>query len=209
MPKNLFDAFEGVSAKAWKQRIQYDLKGADYNDSLVWESREGIKVRPFYHSDVVQDIGFKSFPNPSNWKIGQEIYVAHAQRANKKALDVLGRGAETLVFNIPSEEIKPDGLMSHVETESIPVHFNFQFLSEKYVAQWHEQAEISKSNIHFNIDCIGHLARTGNWYHGFGEDLKITGHIPAESERRGFAHVLGVDAALYQNAGAHTVQQLA
>ncbi|KAG1649520.1 Methylmalonyl-CoA mutase large subunit [Nymphon striatum] len=38
-------------SKQWKQKIQYDLKGADYNDALVWESPEGIKVKPFYHAD--------------------------------------------------------------------------------------------------------------------------------------------------------------
>ena len=51
MAENLFDAFEPVSSKQWKQQIQYELKGADYNDTLVWESLEGIKVKPFYHND--------------------------------------------------------------------------------------------------------------------------------------------------------------
>ena len=43
---NLFNEFPEVSAKQWKQKIQVDLKGADYNDTLVWESPEGIKVKP-------------------------------------------------------------------------------------------------------------------------------------------------------------------
>ncbi len=41
----LFDVFSPVSAKEWKQKIQFDLKGADYNETLVWESPEGIKVK--------------------------------------------------------------------------------------------------------------------------------------------------------------------
>ena len=51
MSENLFNEFEPVSSKQWKQQIQYELKGADYNESVVWESPEGIKVRPFYHVD--------------------------------------------------------------------------------------------------------------------------------------------------------------
>ena len=54
MADNLFDTFEPVSSKQWKQQIQYELKGADYNDTLVWESLEGIKVRPFYHNDETE-----------------------------------------------------------------------------------------------------------------------------------------------------------
>jgi len=57
----LFSEFEAVSSKQWKQQIQYELKGADYNETLVWESPEGIKVKPFYHSDEVDE----STPNLS------------------------------------------------------------------------------------------------------------------------------------------------
>ena len=48
---NLFSNFDPISSKQWKQQIQYELKGADYNETLVWESPEGIKVKPFYHLD--------------------------------------------------------------------------------------------------------------------------------------------------------------
>ena len=54
MKTQLFQDFNAVSSKQWKQQIQYELKGADYNDTLVWESLEGIKVRPFYHNDETE-----------------------------------------------------------------------------------------------------------------------------------------------------------
>ena len=44
----LFDDFDPVSATAWKQKIQVDLKGADYNNTLLWHTEEGITVKPFY-----------------------------------------------------------------------------------------------------------------------------------------------------------------
>ena len=46
--------FSPVDAKSWKQKIQVDLKGADYNDTLIWESPEGIKVKPFYSSEDIE-----------------------------------------------------------------------------------------------------------------------------------------------------------
>ena len=51
MEQQLFNEFEPISSKQWKQQIQFELKGADYNETLVWESPEGIKVKPFYHYD--------------------------------------------------------------------------------------------------------------------------------------------------------------
>ena len=35
MSNFLFDEFEPVSASAWKQKIQVDVKGADYNETLL------------------------------------------------------------------------------------------------------------------------------------------------------------------------------
>ena len=46
MAKNLFEEFDGVSSKQWKQQIQFELKGADYNDTVIWNSPEHIKVKP-------------------------------------------------------------------------------------------------------------------------------------------------------------------
>ena len=57
----LFDEFSPVSAGAWKQKIQADLKGADYNDSLIWKTNEDILVKPFYHADE-----FDELPEVSN-----------------------------------------------------------------------------------------------------------------------------------------------
>ena len=44
----LFKEFEGTTPIAWKQKIQVDLKGADYNETLLWKTNEGITVKPFY-----------------------------------------------------------------------------------------------------------------------------------------------------------------
>ncbi len=114
MKKKLFDEFQEISAKAWKQKIQYDLKGGDYNNTLVWESPEGIKVKPFYHLDdlLSSDQNIPHRPNP--WKIAQEIFVAHATKSNNKAINALRRGAESLIFTISSEHINIEELLAPV-----------------------------------------------------------------------------------------------
>ncbi|MEO2128213.1 MAG: methylmalonyl-CoA mutase, partial [Christiangramia sp.] len=48
MKELLFQEFEEVSAKQWKQKIQYDLKGADYNEQLITHTSAGIDIKPFY-----------------------------------------------------------------------------------------------------------------------------------------------------------------
>ncbi len=99
----LFEEFEGVSAKAWKQQIQVDLKGADYNDSLIWQSPEGIHIKPYYHPDDF-DGSFNPIPgHPKTWEVVQDVFIDDETKANKLAVSALQRGAEAICFTAEKE----------------------------------------------------------------------------------------------------------
>lgn len=209
MKKKLFDEFQEISAKAWKQKIQYDLKGGDYNNTLVWESPEGIKVKPFYHLDdlLSSDQNIPHRPNP--WKIAQEIFVAHATKSNNKAINALRRGAESLIFTISSEHINIEELLANIDLNVVNLHFHFQFLNTAYIKKLLKYLEGYKATTYLHIDTIGHLARTGNWFYKKSQDQDTLNEILNSAKDQENRNVLSVDVALYQNAGANSVQQLA
>lgn len=204
MSKSLFNQFEPVSAKAWKQKIQLDLKGADYNDTLIWNSLEGINVKPFYHSE-----DFKLPPQihteVSKWDICQSIFVADEKKSNAKALDILNRGAESINFIIPSKEISIKTLLKGIDTASTPLHFELQFLSETYVKNLLSatSSATKRSSIQINTDIIGNLARSGNWFTNLQDDHKKFENSVKQTSN------FSIDISLYQNAGATIIQQLA
>ena len=77
-------------------------------------------------------------------------------------------------------------------------------MSKDYIAQILDK--VSDSNkIHFQIDPIGLLARSGNWYESMTSDIHIVNDLAALN----IDNLLSVDVSLYQNAGADMVQQLA
>jgi methylmalonyl-CoA mutase len=49
----LADTFPPVPTSAWEARIRRDLKGADYDQRLVWNTDEGIAIRPYYRSEDI------------------------------------------------------------------------------------------------------------------------------------------------------------
>lgn len=200
----LFDEFSPVSAKEWKQKIQFDLKGADYNETLVWESPEGIKVKPFYHADD-QVAALENLTSGSGWNIGQSIYAGNAPLANEKARKELQRGAESICFKIPSKEIKIATLLKGINLNTVSVYFQLEFLSEDYIKSILDFEVDSSENIFLNLDPIGNLARTGNWFVTWEKDFEILENVLASNAK----NVLSVDVSLYQNAGADIVQQLA
>ena len=200
-----FEDFDEVSAKQWKQKIQYDLKGADYNETLVWQSPEGINVKPFYHQDEFKK-GFQPIPGqPESWKIAQEIFVDDERIANKLALDASNRGAEAIIFTA-DEDFDPKTVFKDFPFETTSVYFKLTFLSEAFYTKLIKFFSEKKAMVFYNIDLIGYLARTGNWFHNLKRDHEILDNVlqkyPSEN-------ILSVDTGLYQNAGANIVQQLA
>ncbi|MGB6152423.1 MAG: methylmalonyl-CoA mutase subunit beta [Pricia sp.] len=201
--QKLFEDFPEVSAKAWKQKIQYDLKGADYNDTLVWESPEGINVKPFYHADDFSGKSALAPSAPQNWKIGQSIYAGNPILANEKGVKAVAGGVESIQFTIPSEDVDFKILLQQIDVRTIPVYLNMPFLSEQFVKSALVYTSAS-APIYFNVDIVGNLARSGNWYFDHKKDYDLFSKILDS----GALHVLQVDISLYENAGADSTQQL-
>ncbi|MFS4493162.1 methylmalonyl-CoA mutase subunit beta [Maribacter sp. 2308TA10-17] len=200
----LFSEFSPVSAKEWKQKIQFDLKGADYNETLVWESAEGIKVKPFYHADDAVNTP-ENLTSGSSWSAAQSIYSGNQKAANKKAKEVLEKGAEAIYLIIPSMQIPISEILDGIELKRTKVYLELQFLSATYVKSVLEFAGNAQENIHLNIDLIGNLARSGNWFYNLETDHEALDAILNYKNQ----NCLGVDVSLYQNAGANRIQQLA
>ncbi len=201
MSKLLFNEFDAVTSKQWKQKIQFDLKGADYNDSLIWKTNEDIDIKPFYHIDEFKDSFKLSNTKATQWKICQSIFVADVKKSNKKALNAIERGAESIKFLIPNETVTIQDLIENIDTSSTSLYFEFQFLSEKYINLF--SGILNKENIYIQTDIIGNLAKSGNWFSTLQND-----HVEFESIVNK-TNTISIDMALYQNAGANMVQQLA
>ena len=200
----LFKEFPEVSSKLWKQKIQVDLKGADYNETLIWKTAEGIDVKPFYHQDEQKE--FHKIAMPDSWNIAQKVYVNNSEKANKKALDIISRGGESIIFQIPEESVDIKKLLSEIELQNIHIHLDMGFLSISFIEKL-KSIVGNNDKIYLHIDIIGNLARSGNWYHNKEKDHQLFEEIIKLSDFT-TTNIL-IDTTLYQNAGASITQQLA
>ena len=201
----LFDDFDEVSAKQWKQKIQFDLKGADYNETLVWQSLEGIHVKPFYHQDDVAN-PFPPIPGqPRQWNIAQSIFIDDPKIANRLALDAVERGAKAILFSSEAA-FDTTSVFKDFPFDRASIYFDLQFLSEAFMLQLQQYLSEKQATVYYNIDLIGHLAEQGNWYHSLEKDHSVVETVVQKASE---ANILSVDTTTYQNAGANIVQQLA
>ncbi len=200
----LFNEFEAVSSKEWKQKIQFELKGADYNDTLVWESLEGIKVKPFYHQDELENtINIKT--NVSNFKILQDIFVFDVEKSNKKAKNAIERGAESIRFTIENENISIEDLMNNLPNKNTSYFFDLKFLSLGFIQKIANFSKDKNATIFLQTDPIGQLVKDGNWFNNLDQDFEILNKVNDFN----VASSITIQANTYQNAGANMTQQLA
>ncbi len=204
--KKLFDDFDPISSKQWKQRIQFELDGADYNDTLIWNSPEDIQVKPFYHRDEFKG-SFSSNTKATAFKICQNIFVHDLTKSNLRALDSIARGAESLRFTIINEQTDVEKLLENLPLEKLTIYFNLGFLSIDFIKKIEAIAQHKNANLFCNLDPIGHLAKEGNWFVTNEKNNFETLELLSKSTKT--ISIISIDSGLYQNAGATMVQQIA
>ena len=137
--EKLFTEFTAPTTQDWLDKIQADLKGADFNKKLVWRTNEGFNVQPFYRREDVLKLKTPEalpgeFPfvrgnkrDDNSWFVRQNIMVDDAKAANAKALDILNKGVNSLGFHIRGKEVNVDTvetLLEGIQCECVELNFS-------------------------------------------------------------------------------------
>jgi len=197
--EKIFSEFNPVTAKAWKQKIQVDLKGADYNKTLLAQTNEGIIIKPFYHSDAYKKLEIPRVAEET--EICQTIFVDNEKKANGIAKEVLQKGATTIRF-IATKTFDYKTLLNGIN--AVKIILVCDFLEVDFIQEVISFSK-GKYNIKLVIDIINNFTKTGNWYDTESEDFKKIKRLINKNKSETF---IGVNTSLYQNAGANIVQQI-
>ena len=118
--ERLFADFTAPTRQEWRDKIEVDLKGADYEKKMVWRTNEGFSMQPFYLKEDVDKLPTVNalpgeFPfvrgnkkDNNAWYVRQNIVVTDPKEANAKALDILNKGIDSLGFRIPGDQVSAE-----------------------------------------------------------------------------------------------------
>jgi methylmalonyl-CoA mutase len=131
---HLLQEFPPVSTESWEEVIRRDLKGADYAGKLIWQTAEGLAVKPYYRAEDIADLEFPdavpgTFPyarsarSTGDWRIREEIDMADPEEANRAAHSAVLAGAGEIAYLNTHFENASDLEMLLARLEEIPVHF--------------------------------------------------------------------------------------
>ncbi len=136
--EKLFSEFQAPTKQEWLDKIEVDLKGADFQKKLVWRTNEGFNVQPFYRREDLEDkAAVNSLPGEfpfirgnktdnNLWYVRQNIKVTDAKEANAKALDILNKGVDSLGFEFCGDlisEATVETLLKDIRCDIVEVNF--------------------------------------------------------------------------------------
>lgn len=226
--KRLFDEFPPIEKQSWEQTIIADLKGANYEKKLVWNTDDGLKIQPYYTAEDIESLKTKDFlpaefpylrgtKSDNNWEVRQKIASKGIGSANIEAIEALKKGADAVTFKADQINSLADisVILKDINIEKNPVHFvsaasNPQLLD--YLLQYIEKNNIDKSKVRgsLNFDSFGYYLMRGTYWVSNEDNMNELAGLIEKSRKEipGFK-VLNIGAHNLHNAGATTVQELA
>lgn len=177
-----------MTPQEWKLKVQAELAGLDYNETLVWDTLDGIQVKPVYTREDVDYENVSVENTNKDWKI-----IGNFMNDPKQDFSYL------YGFNLKDEFIG--------NVSSIPEYLDLFFNCEdpfKLISG----ADFSRiPNLKYlGLDILGNLVKSGNWHQSEKDDFELTAKILKDNS---FEKSILVNASLYQNAGANHIQQIA
>jgi methylmalonyl-CoA mutase len=226
----LFEQFPPVTSAEWMEKVRADLKGADFNKKMVWKTIEGFEVMPFYRAEDLENMRFVNslpgdFPfirgtktDNNRWKVRQDIEVADYSDANKKALEVLMKGVDSLGFIITDpESVSEDNftiLLKDIHLESIETNFQSAGNAKEILNILIKIARdrgLDFSEIHGAIeaDPLSRLMLNGMLCIPLEAGLDYLAGLTQSSEVFPKLRTIHLNASNFNNAGADIVMELA
>lgn len=224
--EKLFTEFVAPTKQEWLDKIQVDLKGADFDKRLVWRTNEGFNVQPFYRREDVLKLKTPDalpgeFPyvrgnkkKDNAWYVRQDIKADDAKAANEKALDLLNKGIDSLCFKISGDDVNKEfveTLLKDIVCDAVELNFNTckrhtlelaNILTEYFEQKGYDKAKIVGS---LDWDPMEKIVMKG---HDVTPILNFAPEIVNALADYPNFRCITVNAVSLNNAGSYIVQEL-
>jgi methylmalonyl-CoA mutase len=161
----LFTGFPPVPTERWEEVITADLKGADYEKKLVWRTREGFSVRPYYRAEDLAGLKYLGaaigqFPyvrgtgGQNRWQVSQTIAVRDdAAVANHEALRAIEGGADAIDFRVETKDVCLKTLLAGIDLSKTEVTLSGGGANElgARALEWAKASGVEPMSVRLNV----------------------------------------------------------
>ena len=208
--KSLFEEFSPATKQEWMEKVNIDLKGADFDKRLVWKNLSKINIQPFYNTEDNKEYLKNTGENSQSLVNYRNIAVATEESANKLALKAIEEGINGLLFDV-KENVSVANLLAGVNLNEITVSFNLNANAVAFATEFFAFAKennVVSENLkgYFDTQLISNYVTTGNvdasQFDTVAELVKLASDYPNFK-------AITVSGSEYLDSGANQVQEVA
>ncbi|MFD0834274.1 methylmalonyl-CoA mutase family protein [Mariniflexile aquimaris] len=208
--KSLFSEFSPVSKQEWIEKVTVDLKGADFDKTLVWKNLSDISIQPFYNTEdnITQ---LKNTGENSQSLVNYRLIDACCNESgNKLALKAIEEGMNGLIFKI-CDNCKAADLLQGLNLNEITVSFILGNNAVEFAKDFFSYASkngVKTENLkgYFNTSLISNYVTTGTVeaaaFDAVAELVKLADTYPNYK-------AITISGTEYLDSGANQVQEIA
>lgn len=213
MSDSLFSEFEGVSYDRWKQQAIKDLKGKDFDQTLVWRSLEGLDIQPYYEHSFTENQALDQIHSAQTkaklgWQNREVVLVTDAKAANQQALAALQSGASALLFDLsrqPLANVSLTHLLDKIKLSEYPVYFRLNHQTVELVNALSKVIGYHPKGGLYD-DPLAQWMTDGNWHEDTWTQLAVA--LRQTTEWTSFG-VVGIEGNVFHDAGASAAEEMA
>lgn len=206
---NLSELFPSVSKEAWKEKAISDLKGADFDRKLVWNTYDGFQVQPFYtKDDLPGGITYGvSQGRQRSWINYAQMDVKDEKETNEQAKYFLQFDASGLLFKV-DQGVDFGKLLSGIDLNTINISFKSDRPSKGLIEDYFTYCE----NEGFSMDSLNGFYEADvleSWITGGNEpEFDTLAAICQLTEKAKGFRGLSIQSHAFLNAGGNTTQEV-
>ena len=206
--KTLFSEFAPVSKEQWMERVNVDLKGADFDKKLVWKNLSGIKIQPFYNAEDNIQLLENTGENSQSLVNYRNISVKTADNGNKLAIKAVEEGITGIIFQLENK-VSVATLLKGLDLNKVAVSFVLKSNEIDFVTSliaYAKENKIKDLKGFIDVEVISNYVKTGSFdetkMDTIAQIVKLTADYP------NFKGVT-ISGTEYLDSGSNQVQEIA
>jgi methylmalonyl-CoA mutase len=209
-----FSEFKPNTKTDWYNQTLKDLKGKDFDETLVWKTLEGFEIQPIYAAEDLEDLPLDTIQTAQSskqslgWQNRVSIKYSNEKDTNLLIINTLKKGADAVQIDFGNQlinEINLSRLLDKVKLSETPIYFKVNGQGKELVIEL-------KKFINYQMkggivdDVLATWMQTGKMDYAPYENAKDVIEATADSPQ---FRTLSIQSHHFHHAGANAVQELA
>ena len=214
MTDNLFQNFQTHTKALWKEQVFKDLKGKDFDETLLWNVDGNVMIESYYTAEDTAGIPIQSIQAPQNqrvnhsWQHRESLKLVSEKECNQLIMNSLQAGANSFLIDnsgVYEREIEVKELLRNIKLSDTPFFFKVENNALALVNSLQQIAPYQwKGGI--NNDALALWMCKGIWHENHWSDL---GQILRIVQNHPQFKCVIINSHHFHNSGANIGQELA